>query len=51
MALHAAQQFGVRGLRIVPMGLLFERKEQPRSRVLVQVGAGAGTWGVAPGTH
>lgn len=38
MTLHAAQQFGVRGIRIVPVGLLFERKEQPRSRVLVQVG-------------
>lgn len=38
MALHAAQQFGVGGIRIVPIGLLFERKEQPRSRVLVQVG-------------
>lgn len=38
MALHAVQQYGVRGLRIVPVGLLFERKEQPRSRVLMQVG-------------
>jgi 1-acyl-sn-glycerol-3-phosphate acyltransferase len=38
MTLHAAQQFGVQGIRIVPVGLLFERKEQPRSRVLVQVG-------------
>lgn len=38
MAMHAAQQFGVQGIRIVPIGLLFERKEQPRSRVLVQVG-------------
>lgn len=38
MALHAAHTFGVRGLRIVPIGLLFEQKEQPRSRVLLQVG-------------
>lgn len=38
MTMHAAQQFGVRNIRIVPVGLLFERKEQPRSRVLVQVG-------------
>lgn len=38
MAMHASRAFGVRGLRIVPIGLLFERKEQPRSRVLVQVG-------------
>lgn len=29
---------GVRGIRIVPVGLLFERKEAPRSRVLLQVG-------------
>jgi 1-acyl-sn-glycerol-3-phosphate acyltransferase len=38
MTLHAVQQYGVRGLRIIPVGLLFERKEQPRSRVLMQVG-------------
>jgi 1-acyl-sn-glycerol-3-phosphate acyltransferase len=38
MALHAAEQFGVTGMRIVPVGLLFERKEAPRSRVLLQVG-------------
>lgn len=37
MALHAADR-GVRGIRIVPVGLLFERKEQPRSRILLQVG-------------
>lgn len=37
MALHAAEQ-GVRGIRIVPIGLLFERKESPRSRILLQVG-------------
>jgi 1-acyl-sn-glycerol-3-phosphate acyltransferase len=37
MALHAADR-GVRGIRIVPVGLLFERKEAPRSRVLLQVG-------------
>lgn len=38
MALHAAEVHGVRGIRIVPVGLLFERKEAPRSRVLLQVG-------------
>ena len=38
MTMHAAQQFGVPAIRIVPVGLLFEHKEQPRSRVLVQVG-------------
>lgn len=37
MALQA-RDGGVRGLRIVPIGLVFERKEAPRSRVLVQVG-------------
>jgi 1-acyl-sn-glycerol-3-phosphate acyltransferase len=38
MTLQAYQQHGVRGVRIVPIGLLFERKESPRSRVLLQVG-------------
>ncbi len=37
MAMHAADR-GVRGIRIVPVGLLFERKEAPRSRILLQVG-------------
>lgn len=37
MALQAAE-LGVRHIRIVPIGLLFERKEAPRSRVLLQVG-------------
>ncbi len=38
MTLQAYQQHGVRGVRIVPIGLLFEHKESPRSRVLLQVG-------------
>lgn len=38
MALHAAEVHGVRGIRLVPVGLLFEQKETPRSRILVQVG-------------
>jgi glycerol-3-phosphate O-acyltransferase/dihydroxyacetone phosphate acyltransferase len=38
MALMAQRERGVRGIRIVPVGLLFERKEEPRSRVLVQIG-------------
>ena len=38
MTLQAYQAHGVRGVRIVPIGLLFERKEAPRSRVLMQVG-------------
>jgi glycerol-3-phosphate O-acyltransferase/dihydroxyacetone phosphate acyltransferase len=37
MALDAAGG-GVRGLRLLPLGLVFERKEQLRSRVLVRAG-------------
>ena len=37
MALDAAAG-GVRGLHLLPLGLVFERKEQLRSRVLVRVG-------------
>ena len=38
MTLQAYQAHGVRGIRIVPIGLLFEHKEAPRSRVLLQIG-------------
>jgi glycerol-3-phosphate O-acyltransferase/dihydroxyacetone phosphate acyltransferase len=38
MALHARQSGDVRGLSVVPIGLTFERKDVPRSRVLVQIG-------------
>ena len=38
MALTAADG-GVRGLRILPVGMIFEQKERPRSRVLVRIGA------------
>lgn len=38
MALMARDERGVRGIRIVPVGLLFERKEEPRTRILLQVG-------------
>lgn len=38
MTLQACQLHGVRGIRIVPIGLLFEHKEAPRSRVLLQIG-------------
>ena len=34
----AASDAGAHGLRVLPLGLIFERKEQPRSRVLVRVG-------------
>jgi glycerol-3-phosphate O-acyltransferase / dihydroxyacetone phosphate acyltransferase len=37
MALDAATQ-GVRGLQLLPLGLVFECKERPRSRVLVRAG-------------
>lgn len=38
MALQATQAGGVRDLVVLPIGLTFERKEAPRTRVLVQVG-------------
>jgi 1-acyl-sn-glycerol-3-phosphate acyltransferase len=38
MALEAVNGGAARDLAIVPIGLVFERKEAPRSRVLVQVG-------------
>lgn len=34
----AASEAGARGLRLLPLGLIFERKEEPRSRVLVRIG-------------
>jgi hypothetical protein len=38
MALYAHETGGVTDLAIVPIGLTFERKEAPRTRVLVQIG-------------
>lgn len=38
IALEARDARGVRGLRIVPLGLIFERKDRPRSRIVVQAG-------------
>src|SRR5207249_550750 len=38
IALEARDEGGVEGLYIVPIGLTFERKDAPRTRVLVQVG-------------
>ena len=38
MVWHAADTRDVHNIRIVPMGLLFEEKERPRSRILVRVG-------------
>jgi glycerol-3-phosphate O-acyltransferase / dihydroxyacetone phosphate acyltransferase len=38
MALEARDAGDVQGLAIVPIGLTFERKDAPRSRVLVEIG-------------
>lgn len=38
MALQATQNGGVRDLAVLPIGLTFERKDAPRTRVLVQIG-------------
>jgi hypothetical protein len=38
MALMARDERQIRGVRIVPIGLLFEEKAAPRSRILLQVG-------------
>ena len=39
LALQARDERGLRGLSIVPLGLNFEDKGEPRSRVLLEVGA------------
>jgi hypothetical protein len=51
MALMARETFGVGGIQIIPVGLLFERKEEPRSRVLVQVGEPIDVDAVASANH
>ena len=38
MALQARDVRGLRHVHILPVGLTFERKEQPRTRVLVEIG-------------
>src|SRR5688500_18811987 len=38
IALQARDQRGIRGLEIVPLGIVFEEKGTPRTRVLVEVG-------------
>ncbi|MEO7964523.1 MAG: lysophospholipid acyltransferase family protein [Gemmatimonadaceae bacterium] len=40
IALQARDDRGVTGLRVIPIGLTFERKSEPRSCVLAQVGEG-----------
>ena len=51
MALLARASMGVRGIQIIPVGLLFERKEEPRSRVLVQIGEPIDVDALASGTQ
>ena len=38
LALHGRDAASVRGLRILPIGLVFEQKDAPRSRILALVG-------------
>lgn len=51
IALHAKEAGDVPGLAVVPIGLTFERKDVPRSRVLVQIGEpiAMGSWSAPPG--
>jgi glycerol-3-phosphate O-acyltransferase/dihydroxyacetone phosphate acyltransferase len=51
IALQAQREGRVRSLMILPIGLVFERKEAPRSRVLVDVGEplDVGQWAAATG--
>ena len=51
MALLAQGSMGVHGIQIIPVGLLFERKEEPRSRVLVQIGEPIEVDSFATSTH
>lgn len=53
MALHAAHSGDVRDLAVVPIGLVFERKDVPRSRVFVQIGEPIrmDAWTTPPGAH
>jgi 1-acyl-sn-glycerol-3-phosphate acyltransferase len=48
----AASTGGVRGLHILPFGMIFEQKERPRSRVLVRIGEplDVDAWLVSAGT-
>lgn len=52
MALQAREE-GAEGLQVLPLGLVFEEKERPRSRVLVRVGESLDldTWCAARATH
>jgi glycerol-3-phosphate O-acyltransferase / dihydroxyacetone phosphate acyltransferase len=48
----AASEAGAVGLHLLPLGLIFERKEEPRSRVLVRVGdpIDVGAWRARAGS-
>lgn len=50
MALQARDEAGARGVRIVPVGLTFERKWRPRTRVVVRVAdpIDLDTWSAEP---
>jgi hypothetical protein len=52
MALYAQEAGNVSDLAILPIGLTFERKEAPRTRVLVQIGEPIllGSWRAPPNT-
>lgn len=51
MALQARDVQKVRGIRIIPIGLLFEQKETPRSAVLVQTGVPIHVDDIPEGEH
>jgi 1-acyl-sn-glycerol-3-phosphate acyltransferase len=53
MALYAQEAGNVGDLAIVPIGLTFERKEAPRTRVLVQIGEPIilSSWRAPPGVQ
>lgn len=51
MALMARDERGIRGIRIVPIGLLFERKAEPRTRILLQVGEPIDVDAIGTGDH
>jgi glycerol-3-phosphate O-acyltransferase / dihydroxyacetone phosphate acyltransferase len=48
----AASEAGADGLHLLPLGLIFERKEEPRSRVLIRVGdpIDVGAWRTRTGS-
>jgi glycerol-3-phosphate O-acyltransferase / dihydroxyacetone phosphate acyltransferase len=52
MALYARETGGVADLAVVPIGLTFERKDAPRTRVLVQIGEpiAMGSWHASSGS-